>query len=233
MRPIAVSKAGRSVATRERILDGALVAFAEKGFDGATTREIARRAGVPLGLVQYYFGSKLKLWQAAVDRAFGDIQGGLDIGVELDGADDPRIERIRAGIRAHVQFVGRNPEFVRLMHDEGKRRGPRMRWIVDRHVKPMFAQLIPVIRLLQQIGRLPDSVDPLHFAYGLIGAIDTVFHQAEECRRVTGGDPSDPAFIESHSQAVEWMLLGPKLPAPPDRRIRKRLIEMADSGETT
>ena len=210
------AKAGRSVETRERILDGALGAFAEKGFDGATTRDIARRAGVPLGLLQYYFGGKLKLWQAAVDRAFAEIHVGVDPGTPPDDADDSRIERVRAGIRAHVRFVGRNPAFARLMHDEGKRRGPRMRWIVDRHVKPMFAQLIPMIRFLQRSGRLPDAIDPLHFAYGLIGAIDTVFHQAEECRRVTGADPSDPAFIESHAQAVEWMLLGPMLAAPTD-----------------
>ena len=37
--------------TRERILRAALEAFAEKGFDGATTREIAARAGVNLGLL--------------------------------------------------------------------------------------------------------------------------------------------------------------------------------------
>ena len=46
------------------------------------------------------------------------------------------------------------------------------------------------------------------FAYALIGAIDVIFHQAEECRRVTGIDPSDPAEIEAHSRAVEYMVLG-------------------------
>ena len=51
--------------TRERILVAALQAFAEKGYDGATTREIASRAGVNLGLLQYHFGGKPKLWQAA------------------------------------------------------------------------------------------------------------------------------------------------------------------------
>jgi TetR/AcrR family transcriptional regulator len=194
----------------ERILEAALRTFAENGFDGATTREIARRAGVPLGLLQYYFGGKLKLWQAAVDQAFSDIRSALDAGAALapagEGGDLPRI---RAAIRAHVRFVGAHPEFVRLMHDEGKRRGPRMRWMVDRHVKPMFERVLPMIRHLQQLGRLPDDVEPFHFVYGLVGAIDTIFHQAEECRRLTGADPADPAFVERHARTVEWMLLGP------------------------
>jgi AcrR family transcriptional regulator len=195
--------------TRERILGAALDSFAEKGFDGASTREIAGRAGVPLGLLQYHFGSKQKLWQAAVDRAFGDINRELDAAPTqaLDAGDE--LARTRAGIRAHVRFVARHPEFVRLMHDEGKRRGPRMRWLVDRHVKPMFARMEPTIRRLQELGRLPADIEPLHFVYGMIGAIDVIFHQVEECRRVTGADPADPAFAEAHARAVEHMLLGP------------------------
>jgi TetR/AcrR family transcriptional regulator len=207
------------IEVRERILDAAQQAFAEKGFDGATTRQIASRANVPLGLLRYYFGDKLKLWQAAVDEAFDEIRKGLDVAVFLpEGEDggvsdnasdtpDP-VSAIRAGIRAHVFYVAQHPEFVRLMHDEGKRRGPRMRWLVDRHVKPLFERLLPVIAHLQELDRLPKDIAPLHFGYALIGAIDVIFHQAEECRRVTGVDPSDPAVIDAHARAVEYMLLG-------------------------
>jgi AcrR family transcriptional regulator len=38
----------RSVETRERLVDAALLVFADHGFAGASTREIARRAGVAL-----------------------------------------------------------------------------------------------------------------------------------------------------------------------------------------
>ena len=206
MRTTAATSGGSD--TRERILVAAQQAFAERGFDGATTREIANRSGVPQGLLRYYFGDKLKLWQAAVDRAFGEIRSEIDSAlVEGDSHADP-VAPIRAGIRAHVHYVASHPEFVRLMHDEGKRRGPRMRWIVDRHVKPMFARIIPMIERLQSLGRLPSEIPPLHFAYGLIGAIDVIFHQAEECRRVTGADPTDRSVIENHARAVEHMLLG-------------------------
>jgi AcrR family transcriptional regulator len=41
---------------RERILAAALEVFAEQGFDGARTRDIAERAGANLGLLTYYFG---------------------------------------------------------------------------------------------------------------------------------------------------------------------------------
>src|SRR5262249_35202122 len=63
--------------TRELILEAALVAFADDGFDGATTRDIAQQAGVALGLLRYHFGSKTELWKAAVDRAFAELGANL------------------------------------------------------------------------------------------------------------------------------------------------------------
>jgi len=194
--------------TRERILRAALGDFSANGFDGARTREIAARAGVPLGLLRYHFGDKARLWRAAVDRAFLDLRGGLEA-ILADPLPADSRERLRRLIRAHVRFVADNPEFVRLMHDEGKRGGQRMRWMVDRHVKPLFSALTPVVESVQASGVLPSRIDPVHFIYALAGAAGVIFHQAEECKRVAGIDPTDPAAVEAHASAVEHLFLGP------------------------
>ncbi len=65
-------------ATRERILTAALDLFSELSFDGATTREIAARAGVTQGLLNYHFSSKDELWRAAVDGLFAELGEALD-----------------------------------------------------------------------------------------------------------------------------------------------------------
>jgi AcrR family transcriptional regulator len=52
--------------TREAVLVAARESFAERGFDGATIRGIAAAAGVDPALVHHYFGSKDKLFLAAV-----------------------------------------------------------------------------------------------------------------------------------------------------------------------
>lgn len=49
------------------MLAAARTAFADKGFDGATIRGIATEAGVDPALVHHYFGSKDKLFLAAVE----------------------------------------------------------------------------------------------------------------------------------------------------------------------
>jgi AcrR family transcriptional regulator len=53
--------------TREAILAAAREAFAERGYDAATIRQIATGAGVDPALVHHYFGSKDKLFAATVD----------------------------------------------------------------------------------------------------------------------------------------------------------------------
>jgi AcrR family transcriptional regulator len=53
--------------TRERILAASRAAFAEAGFDGATIRGIAARAGVDPALVHHFFGSKQRLFVAAME----------------------------------------------------------------------------------------------------------------------------------------------------------------------
>src|SRR6476646_4560033 len=76
-------------ATRERIRAAALDLFSELSFDGATTREIAARAGVTQGLLNYHCSSKDELWRAAVDGLFAELNDALDARADgLRGVDD-------------------------------------------------------------------------------------------------------------------------------------------------
>ncbi|MBQ1073049.1 TetR family transcriptional regulator [Micromonospora sp. C31] len=52
--------------TRQAILDAARAAFAERGFDGASIRAVAAAAQVDPALVHHYFGSKDRLFLAAM-----------------------------------------------------------------------------------------------------------------------------------------------------------------------
>ena len=204
----AVEARGDTRDTREAILIAALRIFASKGYDAASTREIANEAGINHGLIRYYFGSKAQLWKDAVDRAFAALEAGLEA-----IADDPAIpnDRERAGLllRNYVRFVARHPEFVHLMHEEGKRPGPRMRWIVDRHVRRLFEGVTALLGAAEGPGVLRVDLPPIHLHYIIAGAVGLFFHQAAECKRLSGIDPFDEATVETHARAVEELLLGP------------------------
>ena len=53
--------------TRAELLDAARVEFAERGYDGATVRAIADRAGVDPAMVNHWFGGKEALFTAALE----------------------------------------------------------------------------------------------------------------------------------------------------------------------
>jgi len=53
--------------TRSRVLQAARTSFGDRGFDGATIRDVAAQAGVDPALVHHYFGSKQQLFLAAME----------------------------------------------------------------------------------------------------------------------------------------------------------------------
>ncbi|MCG8692946.1 MAG: TetR family transcriptional regulator, partial [Minwuiales bacterium] len=52
---------------RERLLDAAVGLFAERGFDGVSTRELVSRAKVNLSAITYHFGGKEALYRAVFE----------------------------------------------------------------------------------------------------------------------------------------------------------------------
>jgi AcrR family transcriptional regulator len=54
--------------SREKILDAAEALFADKGYNGASTRDITAAANANLGMISYYFGSKEKLFKEVIER---------------------------------------------------------------------------------------------------------------------------------------------------------------------
>lgn len=61
-------KGGSSAQTRERILDAAEQLFADRGYDGASIRDVASEAGLQVHSVGYHFGPKAALFDAVVAR---------------------------------------------------------------------------------------------------------------------------------------------------------------------
>ena len=194
---------------RERLLEAALEVFAERGFEGARTRDIAERAGANLGLLSYYFGDKHALWREAVARAFGEMETELAaIRAEQASRADAADERaeLEALLRGLVRFLARRPAFMQLMNDESRRDGPRMRWLVEHHVRRVAAAIADLAARARARGLLPD-IPAAHLHYILLGAAGLFFSHAPECRVLTGLDPSDPRTAEAHADALVALLL--------------------------
>lgn len=193
-------------ATRQRIVAAALELFAERSFEGASTRDIAALAGVSQPSLSYHFASKDDLWRAAVDGIFAELAATLGARLEgLRGVDDVTTSKLV--IRDFIAFSARRPELHRIITQESKREGERIDWMVDTHIRPLYEATTAMFEQLADAGAVP-AIAPAHLYYLLTGAGPTIFQLAPECRRLTGMDPTDPAVVEAHADAVITLLFG-------------------------
>jgi AcrR family transcriptional regulator len=77
--------------TRAALLDAANAEFIERGFDGATVRMIARRAGVDPAMVNHWFGGKEALFVAVMEIPVNPDEVVLQV---LDGPPEQAAERM-------------------------------------------------------------------------------------------------------------------------------------------
>jgi AcrR family transcriptional regulator len=192
--------------TRERILAAALDLFSEQSFAGATTREIASRAEVTQPLLNYHFSSKDELWRSAVDGLFDELRRALATRADgLRGVDELTTARLL--VREFVLFSARRPQLHRIITQECKADGPRMDWIVERHVRPLYDTTTARFERLVAAGHLPD-IAPAHLYYIVTGAGPTMFVLGPECRRLSGLDPTSDDVAEAHADAVTALIFG-------------------------
>jgi TetR/AcrR family transcriptional regulator len=196
----------RSAATRTALLDAALAEFAAHGFEGASTRAIAAAAGTHQPQINYHFDSKDELWREAVDHLFTRLDD--TVGRHLRDIPPPIDDRARfaRGIRAFVRAAAELPELNRIMVQEATIDSDRLRWIVERHTRPRFEQLVADWRALRATGDVPD-VDTVVLYYSLVGAASLAYVNAPEAR-LLGHDTQSASFIDAHADALVTLFLG-------------------------
>lgn len=126
-------------------LRAALVAFADRGFEGTSVREIARTLEISHGLLNAKFGSKRALWEAAVGHGMDLLHSHMSALPDAGTKDADIVGRMRAACRNFVAGLAEVPAIIQLMNVEGARPGDRMTFIVDRFFR---SRTWPIERLL-------------------------------------------------------------------------------------
>jgi AcrR family transcriptional regulator len=103
-----------AAARREQILETVLGLFAERGFDGTSTRQIAKVAGIAEGLIFHYFPTKASLLTAILeDRLEGQRAFRTRLRPLLDDAGGkPAPEVLRAVASGWLATLRRDEEIV-------------------------------------------------------------------------------------------------------------------------
>ena len=144
----------RSGSTKERILGAAETLFAQRGFDGASLRQLTSAAGVNLAAVNYHFGSKEKLVEQVFRRRLDTLNSHrLAALAKVAGQPDTRLEDVLdAFIRPALELTHDDGGslFMRVLarafaeHDDGLRKFLSENYgHVMRQFTAEFARLLP------------------------------------------------------------------------------------------
>lgn len=204
------TRAQQKERTRARILECALNGFAEKGFEGATVREIGAAAGVNHGLIKYHFKDKDNLWKEAVTFLFDRMHREMVTPPEEETMST--YDQLRSWVRRYVHYCARHPEHARIMVQESIRDSDRLRWAVKRFIKPDHESRAPIYEKYVQEGIYPD-VPPYSLSYIMVAACQYLFMLAHEVKLVFGVDASDPKVIDQYADVILKLMFEHSVPA--------------------
>jgi AcrR family transcriptional regulator len=182
--------------TLEQILDVSFRAFATYGYDGVAVRTLNRELGVSHNLIHQRFGSKLGLWHAAVDRAFG--QQVTELATAFDPTLADPLQQLNHAIRRFVAYNAERPELLGMMNIEGRVDSERLDYIYENYVAPALAPLGRLLEHLREQGRIrPISLRALFFliAHGAAAP----FTLAPLARHFDETDPLDPRQVDEQA----------------------------------
>lgn len=191
--------------TRERIVSAALKLFAEKGYDGATTAEIARQAGVAEGTIYRHFADKKELFLACVTPAAeAALQEGLS-GVQE--ATDLR-SMVHAMLRARIHLFEENLDAMSLFFTEARYHPELITLFWERVFQPKSDQMLPVLQKLLASGEIRRPPNFTILGMGMNFMIWSFFLFRDQIEAVKKLNPAPISTDDLLDELTEFVLYG-------------------------
>lgn len=200
-----------SEVTYDAILDVALAIVRESGPDACSLREVARRAEVSTGTIQYYFENRAGLLEACLDHLYTWVTREVLTELEVIAASGDILTSLERITRKAFRFTRENQELVRMRYMTTMERGS----LPDQR---LVRQLLP---LLDKVGGqlAPDAPFKVRLrlaAHTLeLGVSRYALHTDAECLQITGLEDLTAALraVEDHLVAhAKGLFLGALAP---------------------
>jgi AcrR family transcriptional regulator len=170
VRNAAMRKPKAPEANRASIVRAAIDEFAARGFKGASMDAIADRTDTTRALINYYFGSKERLYLAVLEHVYSEIRHAETL-LELDHLDPT--SAIRRIVEFTFTYYLEHEGFVRLVVAENQARGRHFKKSKTMRTlnRPIIERLTRVIARGQADGSFRADADPVdvHMAIAALG----------------------------------------------------------------
>jgi AcrR family transcriptional regulator len=154
---------------RERLLRAAAREFAERGYAGASSESISRRAGMSKATFYEHFANKEECMLALFDMGAGLVQDAMADAARNAPVGDAR-ERLRAGTRAFLGALAEHPEFAQTLLVEIIGAGPRAAQRRDQ-ILQAFADVLDAENAAAARRGLMGRFSSPHDSFAVVGAV--------------------------------------------------------------
>ena len=169
--------------SRAAILKAARSVFARRGFEGASTREVAEAARVNNAMIYYHFKDKVELYRAVLADSFTTFDR-LWAHEIFRSAKSTR-EKIRKYVEEFIRFQHANEEFRKIMSMEFAACSGNYRWLADNYFADSYAKLAKLLKQGMRSGELR-KIDPSMAIPALVGMIIHSFIMRPIAEHVSG-----------------------------------------------
>jgi AcrR family transcriptional regulator len=180
---------------KEKILESAVKLFADKGFSGTTTKEIAEKSGVNEALIFRYFSTKKDLYGSIIEKKINE-EPGIEKPLESYGATKDDWYIFRSIAFRMFDKCGRDPDFIRLLHYSALEGHELSDMFFDTYVEYVNKLLSEYIK-----DRISDGVfkkiNPLVAARAFIGMVINYIIAQELFREKRKGNIKQEDIVES------------------------------------
>jgi TetR/AcrR family transcriptional regulator len=185
--------------TKEKILLAAEDEFAEQGFAGARTQEIARKAQVNKALIHYYYKDKSSLYQAVMDEMMYDL-----IRISQDVAKQKLTGKalVEALVSDFFDFAARHPHFAKLT-TAGSTMGDAkyLETSIKNLFRPLFQRGVEFLEEHMEKGAIR-KVDAPQFLVSALLLTLSYFAMTPMVSLLLGKDATAKAALEQRKKSV-------------------------------
>jgi len=194
--------------TAERILDAAEELFAERGYAGATLRDVATRVGVRPPSLYNHFASKDALYAAVLERGIGPL-----IELLARSAAAPAEEASDPGrlVTEVMEILVRRPGLPRLVLHETLAGGQRLTPILRSWIAPAFARAHELVSANPAASRWDPEQIPL-LVLAMYNVVVGYFTIASLYRDLSGAELLADTALEAQTRFLRELvgrLFGP------------------------
>ncbi len=200
--PAEATKSKRNPAgTKDRILRASMAEFSQKGFGGARTAAIAKRAKCNIRMLYHYYGGKDGLYLACLEQVYTHIRAEEQMLSLHELEPDEALLRL---VEFTFDHMRNNPHFVRLVGEENTQRGRYIRKLplVARAASALIETIQEILDRGAKAKVLRKGLDPFQLYISILSLSYLHLSNRYTLAVTYGHDLADPNWLEERRKHV-------------------------------